>query len=60
MDLPEVRAFLVAAAVFKTVVPCDKRAAGGFDSHALPLIAAVAVRRNRWLTECSLHGKQGS
>jgi hypothetical protein len=37
MVVPEVPARLVAASVFKTAVPCDKRAAGGFDSHALPL-----------------------
>ncbi len=33
----EALACLVAAAVFKTVGPCDKRAAGRFDSDALPL-----------------------
>ena len=37
-DIPEVLAHLVVAAVFKTVEPGDKRWAGGFDSHALPLI----------------------
>jgi hypothetical protein len=39
----EVPACLVAAAVFKTVAPYVIRAAGGFDSHALPL---DLLRRN--------------
>jgi len=34
----EVLAHLVVAAVFKIVEPGVKRTAGGFDSHALPLL----------------------
>ena len=37
----EVLVRLVAATVFKTVGPYVNRAAGGFDSHALPLFWPV-------------------
>ena len=37
-------AHLVVAAVFKTVVPRVNRAAGGFDSHALPFFNRVSRR----------------
>ena len=42
-SLSEVLARLVAAAVFKIVEPHVNRAAGGFDSHALPLLSLPAI-----------------
>ena len=47
----EVRADLVAVAVFKTVVRNDISFAGGFDSHALPL--SIVVMHLNYQSRCT-------